>query len=300
MEKIKKNSKKNILIFLLFTVIIAISIFYYIRYSKNKQESEKNLPYNFENIKIEETTDFTDYLTNYSKIINETVLYENYEKVLKNSSKVTVKSGEYLKTYGTNGEFSKVQTDGSFYYIKNEDLENVSKGDYFKVVKGFLLVNTKYKLPSNFAPKFDKKVLEQVNLMFSDANREGVKLEIFKDYISYDDQKTLKKDSPNLDTKVKYAMYSDEGYNESQIGESVDLIGEDESKNLNESFKETKEFSWLIKNAYKYGFILRYPENKEDKTNYKFEPWHFRFVGVENAKIINEKNITLEEFLKMK
>lgn len=52
--------------------------------------------------------------------------------------------------------------------------------------------------------------MEQVNLMFSDANREGVKLEIFKDYISYDDQKTLK-DSPNLDTKVKYAMYSDEG-----------------------------------------------------------------------------------------
>ena len=89
-------------------------------------------------------------------------------------------------------------------------------------------------------------------------------------------------------------MYAVPGHNESQIGQSLDIIGKDEEKNLTEAFKETEEFHWLIKNAHKYGFILHYPENKEDLTNFKFEPWHFRYVGVENANKILKSNLTLE------
>ena len=63
-----------------------------------------------------------------------------------------------------------------------------------------------------------------------------------------------------------------------------------------DDFEETKEYKWLIKNAYKYGFILRYPKDKEDITGYNYESWHYRYVGVEAAKIIHEENITFDEY----
>ena len=61
-------------------------------------------------------------------------------------------------------------------------------------------------------------------------------------------------------------------------------------------FKGTPEASWLAENAYKYGFILRYPEGKEPITGYMFEPWHYRYVGVENAAKIYASGLTLEEY----
>ena len=63
-----------------------------------------------------------------------------------------------------------------------------------------------------------------------------------------------------------------------------------------DDFEETKEYKWLIKNAYKYGFILRYPKGKEDITGYNYESWHYRYVGIEAAKIIYEENITFDEY----
>ena len=61
--------------------------------------------------------------------------------------------------------------------------------------------------------------------------------------------------------------------------------------------KTSIEAQWLANNAYKYGFILRYPKNKEDVTGYSYEPWHFRFVGRESATYIMTNNLTLEEYI---
>jgi D-alanyl-D-alanine carboxypeptidase len=62
-------------------------------------------------------------------------------------------------------------------------------------------------------------------------------------------------------------------------------------------FAETEAFKWLQNNAHKFGFILRFPENKTDITGYNYESWHYRFVGVPAASEIHEKQITLEEYL---
>ena len=59
-----------------------------------------------------------------------------------------------------------------------------------------------------------------------------------------------------------------------------------------------EEFSWLVKNAQDYGFILRYPENKTDKTGMNYQPWHWRYVGKEAAKAMNKSGLCLEEYLK--
>lgn len=88
------------------------------------------------------------------------------------------------------------------------------------------------------------------------------------------------------------------GKSEHHTGLCVDLVEKDrQSYELDESFEDTPAFEWLSKNAHKYGFILRYPENKTDVTKYSYEPWHYRFVGLYAAEIIYEDGITLEEFL---
>lgn len=295
MKKKLKFNKKLIFIFLSFILIFSTLIYFYLNYRNNKRVLEEKKPYNFESLKINEPSDFTDIVTNYSKTSKDTLLYKNIEN---KKEKRKIKKDIFLETYGKKDEFSKIKFEDNFYYIKNIDLENISKDDYFKVIKGILLVNTKYKLSYDFNPGVNKFVLGQVDLMKIDAKREKVDIDIYKDFISYEEQKDFRKNSPKYKTDVIYALHEKPGHNESQTGQCIDIISKDENKNLNESFKDTDEFKWLKKNAHKYGFILRYPENKEDITNYKFAPWHFRYVGVENAKIIFEKNITLEEFLR--
>ena len=75
--------------------------------------------------------------------------------------------------------------------------------------------------------------------------------------------------------------------------------GVENTKNLVwKGFENTKEFIWMKNNSYKYGFILRYPKAKFHITGFKYEPWHYRYVGIKAAKIIHDNNITLEEYKK--
>ena len=87
-----------------------------------------------------------------------------------------------------------------------------------------------------------------------------------------------------------------EGESEHQSGLCVDFI-QNGKLELENSFEKTRAFEWLTKNAHKYGFILRYPKNKEEITGYTYEPWHFRYVGIDAATVIYEDNICLEEYL---
>ena len=88
------------------------------------------------------------------------------------------------------------------------------------------------------------------------------------------------------------------GYSEHQSGLCVDLI-EKGKLELDESFEGCEAFAWLRDNAYRYGFILRYPKDKTSITGYSYEPWHYRFVGVDAATVIYEDDLCLEEYLAM-
>ena len=84
------------------------------------------------------------------------------------------------------------------------------------------------------------------------------------------------------------------GFSEYQTGLSLELI---HGKNENQDeFKDSKEFAWLKNNAYKYGFILRYPEGKENITGFSYKPYYFRYVGRNASRIIWKENIALEEY----
>jgi D-alanyl-D-alanine carboxypeptidase len=85
------------------------------------------------------------------------------------------------------------------------------------------------------------------------------------------------------------------GESEHQTGLCVDLISI-ENVVLDETFAHHPAYAWLVDHAHFFGFILRYPEGKEGITGYSYEPWHFRFVGLETAAKIHKKGLTLEEF----
>lgn len=140
-------------------------------------------------------------------------------------------------------------------------------------------------------------------------------------YRSYDYQKNLfdkyideekAKNSALSDEEAKEIVrgYSAEpGYSEHHSGlcvdfylpeRMVDLVnyGSETTKNKNDiGFAESEDYQWLLENAYKFGYILRYPKDKVSETKYNYESWHFRFVGVDAATKIHSKNITLEAYL---
>lgn len=86
------------------------------------------------------------------------------------------------------------------------------------------------------------------------------------------------------------------GESEHQTGLCMDLIST-KSVVLDETFADHPAYEWLTENAHNFGFILRYPKDKEGTTGYSYEPWHYRFVGVEAATKIHQKGLTLEEYL---
>ncbi len=115
---------------------------------------------------------------------------------------------------------------------------------------------------------------------------------------NYLDKKSFRLSSEDAAIVVQsYSAYP--GQSEHQTGLCVDFITSDMGEELTEAFELTAAYQWLSQNAYKFGFILRYPKDKESITGYTYEPWHYRFVGREAATDIYVGNLTLEEYLQL-
>ena len=183
-----------------------------------------------------------------------------------------------------------------------------------KSQKYLILVNKTNKLNSSFVPEnirnlnipfvgaIDSNRMEAgaglaLERMFLAAKEDGVILQGRSGYRSYNTQKI------NYNNKVS-AMGQEQadkyvakpGFSEHQTGLVMDIVTPGYNK-LDSGFKNTSAYKWLINNCADFGFILRYPEGKSNITGYNFEPWHYRYVGVEHAKIIMSNNLTLEQYL---
>ena len=130
--------------------------------------------------------------------------------------------------------------------------------------------------------------------MFNAAKKEDLTLIINSSFRSYEDQEEIYNELKNS-RGDEYAnkIAAKPGFSEHQTGMAVDIqtYGSNAS-----NFEEFDEFKWLQENAHKYGFILRYPKDKEYLTGYEYESWHYRYVGVEAATYIHENNITFDEY----
>ncbi len=151
--------------------------------------------------------------------------------------------------------------------------------------------------------KMDSRAAQAYNRMYEAAAADNIYLTPCSGYRSYSRQKYLfdeyvneylqqgnsREDAELLASKRR----NPPGSSEHNIGICMDIICAATSAN----FQNTKEYAWLCENAADYGFILRYPENKTSITGVKFEPWHWRYVGTENAAKIKASGLCLEEYL---
>ncbi|GEN84790.1 hypothetical protein SLU01_31020 [Sporosarcina luteola] len=166
-------------------------------------------------------------------------------------------------------------------------------------INGILLANKKNPLPSTFAPGESKQARAAFDEMAAEAKLSGINLTAFSTYRAYAYQVTLYDRYVQKDGVEAADRYSARpGYSEHQTGMAFDIGEVNYEKHwASNSFKETEAGKWVAANAYRYGFILRYPEGKEDITGYMHESWHFRYVGKDIAEEIFKRNITLEEYL---
>ncbi|HIW32227.1 MAG TPA: M15 family metallopeptidase [Candidatus Paenibacillus intestinavium] len=182
-----------------------------------------------------------------------------------------------------------------------------------------VMVNPNYKLPEDYSPKdlvypdvrftfnekIDKRKMRQaaataLEEMFAAAEVDGIYLAGVSAYRSHETQKALFNRYVERDGYEKAKTYSAEpGTSEHETGLAIDISGSTGKCAAEDCFAGTVEAIWLANNAAEYGFIIRYPEGKEDITGYKYEPWHLRFVGVEIAKEIESEGLTLEEYYKV-
>lgn len=172
-----------------------------------------------------------------------------------------------------------------------------------------LLVNKYYYLTEDYVPEN----LEEISLSYArsgmqlvheakeafetlseEAKKEGMNIIAMSSYRSYEYQVDLYNRYVETDGKEAADTYSARaGYSEHQTGLAVDVYNKELPYT---SFEQTEEFTWMQENAYKYGFILRFPKDKVNITGYQYESWHYRYVGEEVAEYIHKNNLTLEEY----
>ena len=168
----------------------------------------------------------------------------------------------------------------------------------------YIIVNKYYKVPRDFRPpdleSFDNQLLrketgEAFIRMRNAASNEGLSLMAVSGYRSVEYQENLYNSYLESDTLENVDRYSARaGYSEHHTGMAIDVFG---SIHGLREFINTPEYPWVKENAHKYGFIIRYTETGEFITGYEFEPWHIRYVGVEVATDMKQKNIdTFEEY----
>ena len=175
---------------------------------------------------------------------------------------------------------------------KEEKEPEIEEEDGLTYIDGILIANKTYSLPKTYAPGVDTEANNALKSMFAGASKEGVSLWVTSGYRSYETQSTLYNNYVARDGKEEADRYSARaGHSEHQTGLAFDL------NSLEQSFGQTKEGKWLADNCHKYGFIIRYPEGKEEITGYMYEPWHVRYIGVDKATEVYESGLCLEEFL---
>ena len=135
--------------------------------------------------------------------------------------------------------------------------------------------------------QLDKNVYDAADTMFAAMNQDGIDgVIISSGYRGREKQEELY--NASSDGTVARPGHSE---HETGLAFDVSVIGSFEG------FDKTPQFEWLIKNCWDYGFILRYPKDKEDITGIVYEPWHYRYVGLPHSQAIRNQNITLEEYL---
>lgn len=172
-----------------------------------------------------------------------------------------------------------------------------------------MLVNSRYRIPDDYSVELirlsngeqvDSRIYPDLQEMFDDARGAGYSLFVRAGYRSEEDQENLMEDKIEAYRQEGYSQREAEreaekwvakpGTSEHELGLSVDINAEGQTDG-------NRLYQWLAEHSWKYGFILRYPAEKEEITGIDYEPWHFRYVGKQAAKEMYEQDLCLEEYV---
>ena len=150
---------------------------------------------------------------------------------------------------------------------------------------------------ANLKPRVASLIFPFILIMQEEAKKQGFNIIVDSGYRSYEYQLKIYEDI----VKKKGKCHADKfvalpGTSEHQTGLAIDIAYIKDGIYTDDVKETDDEFIWLSKNAHKFGFILRYPKDKENITGYSFEPWHFRFVGIPLSEYLYKNNLTLEEY----
>jgi len=243
------------------------------------------------------------------KLVNNIEIENNYEQFKRIDYYKKENINRYIKYYENNKNLSfeqivtyvNIGLDYGFYnYIKKADI----KKNNLVLVNKFNFLDKDY-IPNNLEKINDKYFIygnsnkrllnKEAKFFFEKLSEDSMKnnTPVYgqSGYRSYEDQEKIYNSSKNPDVDTARS-----GHSEHQTGLAIDVSSTKNGNMLN--FEKTNSFLWMQNNAYKYGFILRYPKKKENITGYEFESWHYRYVGLKVAKDMhdNYNNLTYDEY----
>lgn len=312
----KRRIKKKVIIGFIIGLIIIITIVVSIIMIVNYNKKIHSIPYKLEKLgyQKEEITFFEHFTQKENaKLSIDDILNHPYHKELASFLNEKYFIYENLERYLTYKDKNENLSNTEIVSLINvnrdkEYYENVKKTDTSK--ESLMLVNKYYALDKDFVfddlvavsiqhcygnQKIRKEVYEKFKQMFNDAKKEDLTIIINSSYRTYDYQENLWNNYARAHDEAwadRYAARA--GHSEHQTGLTIDVTtyGVKEQGD----FETTDEFMWMKENAHKYGFILRYPKEKENITGYSYESWHYRYVGVDVATKIYEEGITFDEY----
>ena len=190
-----------------------------------------------------------------------------------------------------------VELDADFGRLLLINGENSLPEDYDTKVREYLVeIDPEYR-NNNYVTQIHREVYPYITAMVAAAQAEGVDLKVWSPFRSYAIQNDLFQNQVARvgGAEVKAAtVVARPGTSEHNTGLCADF------NMASDAFEQTPMYTWMCENAEDYGFILRYPKDKQHITGVIYESWHWRFVGINRAKEINELGVTLEEYIEMK
>ena len=307
MVKRKLNVKRVVIAVIIFLILILSLLFFVLNGIKKINSIEYKLELNgltiseIEELKnlltMDQLTDF--YLKKYDNSIIEYIkaphfIYDNLDDYLKYNNKKTKYSIKDIVTVVN-------------VHAYEEDYENVNSVDIS--LGSLMLVNKNNVLASDYVPneiitleesyayenvKISNDIYDAFLSLLESAKNSGYTLVASSGYRGYAEQEAVYNEYKSLYGRYEAdSIVAHPGCSDHQTGLAVEIEPFDKNP---ESIEENEEYLWLVNNAYKFGFIQRYPKDKEFITKFDYEPWHYRYVGIEAAYKMHNEGLTLEEY----
>ena len=272
-EKAIKRRRKFIALCVICLVVLIILITLAVVFIKKAAKTE-DMP--------KDTSSLQSEIVSSQNDSSETESYKNEQK--KEKKNEMVKRGKYT-------------LDASFSRLLLVNGKNPLPDSYDSDIRASLKeIDAKYR-NNNYVTKIHKDVYPYICAMVSAAQSDGVDLRVWSPFRSYADQQVLFNNQVNRvggDEELAATVVARPGTSEHNTGICADFNMADDA------FESTPMYKWMCENAEDYGFILRYPKDKQNVTGVIYESWHWRFVGINTAKEINAMGVTLEEYVEQK